>query len=329
MQTLEKSKIELLKKKIKDDPESIAVMEELLFEYFGDPSLLSHPDRIKLIQNYIRRAPVANIAQSPIVQLDPKMSPEGYEVLEQEWLDIQGEHPDDPGIARSVANFYSCGKPGNAMDILHRCVLKNPDQQELWLDLGRYCMDAKERLGYFKEARKRGAEHPSLLAWIAKCSVEVKEYATVEAVGKELLAIVDEGRSRFGDKLDWAETGKEQWEKALVEAGSENAARDLVREISNFSFQKHWGHTALGHVAHNKGEIDVAIEHLRKSCEVGSDCRLSSYGPSLSLAGELCRVGAWQEVEQYLLKCSEFWENEYIEIWLMQIEQRELPDFIS
>lgn len=321
------SKIELLEKELRNNPESATLMEDLLWEYFQNPSLQGHPNRISLIKSYIKRYPTTTTAKSPIVQINPKTSFEGYQSLEKEWLNLLSRNSDHAEITRSVANFYSLANPEKALDILQKYISKDPTKGDIWLDLGRYCTNADERLVYFQEARKRDAKQPNLLVWIARVAVDAKNFSTAEYIGLELLSLVDEARSKFGEKLDWKETGQDLWARALEATRDKNAARDLVSEISAHSYHKHWGHTALGHVALSNSDITTAIEHLMKSCEVVSDPRLSSYGPSLTLADELCKYGAWAEVENYLMICKSFWKNDSIETWLKQVKNKEFPNF--
>lgn len=320
-------KIEILEKELQKSPESLSVMEKLLWEYYQDPTLRAHQNRIDHILSYIKCYPCTTISKSPIVQIDPNASLKGYQLVELEWLNLLSKNPGDPDIIRAVANFYSFSDPGKAIEILQEVVYKDPNQADLWIDLGRYCTNAVERLNYFQEARKRGAKQPNLLVWISRFAVEAKDFATAEATGLELLSLVDEARSKFGDKLDWTLTGKALWSKALEATKDKTAASNLVSEISAHSYHKHWGHTALGHVAISNKNIASAIEHLKKSCDVVSDPRLSSYGPSFTLAEELCNYGAWSEVSNYLSKCKSIWENDCLDIWLQQVERHEIPSF--
>jgi tetratricopeptide (TPR) repeat protein len=320
-------KIELLEKELQHRPESLSVLEKLLWEYYQDPALHTHPNRIDHILRYIKRFPYTTTAKSPIVQIDPNTSQEGYQLVEFQWLNLLGKKPGDAEIARAAANFYSSSEPTKALEILQNMIAEDPSQADLWMDLGLYSTNAVERLNSFKEARQRGAKQPNLLVWISRFAVEAKDFTTAEAAAIELLALVDAARSKCGDKLDWTQRGKELWSKALAETGDKTAASNLVNEISAHSYHKHWGHTALGHVAMNNNNIASAIEHLKKSCEVVSDHRLSSYGPSFTLAEELCSSGAWPEVAKYLSTCKKFWENECLDIWLEQVERKEIPTF--
>lgn len=142
-----------------------------------------------------------------------------------------------------------------------------------------------------------------------------------------MLALVDNARVEYGDKLDWKEGGSSIWAKALNTTGNRTDATRLVRAISAHAYYKHWGHTVMGHVALHRDDLSSAVDHLRHSGDVVSDPRLSSYGPCFTLAKELCIRGAWSEVASYLQACESFWEDERLPIWRDQVECQELPSF--
>jgi hypothetical protein len=57
----------------------------------------------------------------------------------------------------------------------------------------------------------------------------------------------------------------------------------------------------------HKGDIQAVLGHLRESGAVAGDCRISSYGPSFTLAKEICALGEWVHVAEYLRACESFW----------------------
>jgi hypothetical protein len=78
------------------------------------------------------------------------------------------------------------------------------------------------------------------------------------------------------------------------------------RQSGFYLHRKHWAHTTLGVMAARRGDVAEARVHLRESAAVGSDYRLSSYGPSFLLVRELCTVGEWNSVADYLEACAVF-----------------------
>jgi hypothetical protein len=247
--------------------------------------------------------------------------------VEREWLRLLAENAGDAEVARGAANFISTSDLIAAAEVLRKIIDGDPNQAEVWIDLGRLSAEPAKRLRFFQEARQRGSKHPNLLVWISRAAIETGDLKTAEAIGLELLALVDNARVEYGDKLDWKERGSSIWAKALDTTGERSAATRLVRAISAHAYHKHWGHTVMGHVALHRDNLSFAVDHLRNSGAVVSDPRLSSYGPCFTLAKELCIRGAWSEVASYLQACESFWEDERLPIWRNQVECQELPNF--
>ena len=60
---------------------------------------------------------------------------------------------------------------------------------------------------------------------------------------------------------------------------------------------------------------------------IGSDFRLSSYGPSFLLAKQLCMLGEWAAVAEYLERCRSFWVADELDVYVEAVARREVPDF--
>jgi hypothetical protein len=267
------------------------------------------------------------MCRTPFVHVNPVISPEGFNEVESEWLRLLAENPEDAEIARGAANFYCAKDLNRSIEILRNIVDMDQSQADVWVDLGRYCTDPKEKLNFFKEAQRQVAIQPNLLVWIAKAAVEAGEFNTAEVYAKELLELVDTARAEYGDKLDWKEKGKSLFTRALEVTGDRSTASKLIRTISDNAYHKHWGHTVFGHIALHRNDLSFALNHLNESGAVVGDHRLSSYGPSLTLAKELCLRGKWSNVAEYLRACENFWKDERLPKWLSMVESHELPDF--
>lgn len=320
-------KIESLEKRILIEPDSVNLYDSLLWMYLDNQSLHGHPRRINHILACIRRFPKEKMCRTPFVHIDSKISPEGFQEVETEWLRLLSENPNDVKIALGVANFYCTKDLKRSIDVLKNVIENDPGQTEVWLDLGRYTLDSKERLNYFLEAERQGAVQPNLLVWIAKSAVEAGENHTAEIYTRKLLALVDTLRAEFGNKLDWKEKGISLFTRALEATGNKSAATKLVDAISSHAFHKHWGHTVLGLLALRKNDLVAALKHLKESGSVVGDHRLSSYGPSMKLAKELCALSKWPQVASYLRACENFWKDERIPIWVSMVESKRMPDF--
>lgn len=165
------------------------------------------------------------MCRSPFVHIDAKISPDGFKTVEAEWLRLLSENPNDSEIALGTANCYCPDDLERSIEVLKNAVCKDPSSADVWLDLGRYTTDPKERLNYFLEAERKGAEQPNLLVWIAKNAIEADENDTAENYAKKLLNFVDASRAEYGGKLDWEEKGSLLFKKALETTGDRASQR--------------------------------------------------------------------------------------------------------
>ncbi len=211
--------IDELEKQLLLEPNSPSLYDRLLWMYFDQESLYGHPRRINHIIACIRRFPRNTMCQTPFVQVDPKVSHDGFQRIEREWIRLLNENPEDAKIAIGAANFYCMKDLKQAIEILKSFIEKDPSQANVWLNLGRYITDPKESLYYLKEAQRRGAIQPNLLVWLARSAADACEFSTAESYGKELLGLVADARAKYGNKLDWKEKGKSLFSKALDATG--------------------------------------------------------------------------------------------------------------
>jgi hypothetical protein len=119
-----------------------------------------------------------------------------------------------------------------------------------------------------------------------------------------------------------------------------NHARELIRLLADESFRgngfdvgfgKHTALTVLGIHALSQNEIDMAVEFLLKSADIGISPTVSSRGPSMHLARELLKHERWADVETYLEKCLTIWREGAHTLlgWRAAIQQKEIPDFVE
>lgn len=319
------AKLQGLEAQLTANPESEELRQDILFQYLG-PGLRDEPRRIHHIVEYVRRFPRTLIARCPHVHLHPSRSPSGFAQIEAEWLRHRAEHPSDPELAQGHASLVALGDPNRAAQMLEQALEANPDHPDLWLDLGRVCQEPIRRLQALQQARALGAVQPNLLAWLARAALAAHDNAAAESAAAELLALVDEARSVYGDKLEWPERGRDLRARARAAQASEVEARELVGAINDHANRKHWAHTTLGVLAARRGDVAVAKQHLHDSVSVRGDYRLSSYGPSFLLASELCALGEWDAAADYLERCATFWNPEPLRDWVRQLRERQLPE---
>lgn len=321
--------IERIDKQLQSDPNNSVLWFQLLSRFIEDENLHGHPKRVESILRFIHNNPRDGFCRTPYVQIDPKKSKEGYEKVKKIWDMLLRENAGDAVIAQGAANCYCCENIDLSKQVLQSLLDDDPMQAELWLDLGRYSTDANERLTYFKLARKYGSDQPNLPVWILTTALELYDYETVDVMVNELLAFMKSARKEYGEKLDCLDKPDDRWDEALQATGDRKSASTLVRAITMYAEYKHYVHTALGHIALRKNDVESAIKHLSESGHVVSTPRLSSYGPSFSLAKKLCEQKKWEAVEEYLERCSQFWDNDKLPNWISMVKVHKVPDFES
>lgn len=91
----------------------------------------------------------------------------------------------------------------------------------------------------------------------------------------------------------------------------------------------HAGHTVLGLLALQEGEIEEAIRDLHASGNVRGSPQLASFGPSMQLAKELLIRGQVKPVVEFLCQCRSFWESGdlWLDVWKRKIESGRVPNF--
>jgi len=317
-------KLQGLEEQLAADPESEELRQEILYECLAVAD--GEPRRIHHALEYIRRFPRTAVARAPFVHVDQATFPEAFARIEQEWSRLRAEQPSDPELAQGHAALVAPCDRARAVGILDEALKQNPDASGLWLELGRICPDPTRSLSALQRARALGASQPNLLTWLARAAIEAVDVVAAEQAANELLAQVAEARSIYGDQLDWPERGRDLWTRARSTSNSEATAQTLVGAINDHAYRKHWAHTTLGVVAARNGDAAKAIQHLRESASVGGDFRLSSYGPSLLLARELCALGEWDAAADYLEACAAFWNPEPLRGWVQQLRDPQMPE---
>ncbi|MBI5527321.1 MAG: hypothetical protein HY897_13380 [Deltaproteobacteria bacterium] len=125
---------------------------------------------------------------------------------------------------------------------------------------------------------------------------------------------------------------------AAVEAGElEKAGRyamKLLKGAKECAANWHYGnaifegHTVLGRVALQKGDLESAKMHLLEAGKTPGSPQLDSFGPDMTLAKALLEKGEKAAVVRYLELCSTFWESgrEALSEWRAQIADGKTPD---
>ena len=83
------SRIERLEARLQDEPDSQALREELL-SAFALAGLMNDPRRVRHVAEFVQRFPRAAMARSPLTHVDSEDCPEGFAMVEREWLRPSG-----------------------------------------------------------------------------------------------------------------------------------------------------------------------------------------------------------------------------------------------
>lgn len=300
-------------------PSSARLREDLLVAYDEHPALQAAPGRIAQILWLITHAPHRHSARSPLMYIDAVEHPDAFAMVAQRWSERHARDPADPHIVCGYASFLACGDPVRALRLLQEFVAGDPSHADVWLQLGQQAEAAEMRLSYLLEARRRGAEHPNLMVWIARTAFEAGDLTLAESTAKEMLASVVPTQP--------ATTSLPAlFRKPVRSALGTAIGAALSPPTGQLAYQKHWGHTILGLVALRRHADTEARAHLREAANVGDDPRLSSYGPSLQLARELALRGAVDEVRAYLDACEKFCEDAVIPEWRAALAMGRVPE---
>lgn len=318
--------LDALEQRLEAEPESEELRVQILRRCYT-PELWSSARRLNHVLEYVRRFPRTSIARSPFVHFDPTQCPGEFQQVEGVWLELRAGLPEDPSLALGHAACVATGDRERAAQILRAALQTSPQDAKLWTELGRTGPDARERLQALLNARRLGGEQPNLLTWTAHAAMDANDLGAAESIGSELLSLVAQARSEYGEALEWRERQSALYAKAYSTYAEPEQARALIDAISDRDQRVHWGHTALGVVAARRGDMPAACEHLALSANVPGDPRLRSYGPSFLLARELCAHGEWQAVDDYLQACKAFWETDLLEELRQEVQRREIPDF--
>ncbi len=322
------ARVKALEERVGREPDSEFAHFGLLREYLV-PQPGYEGRRIDHIVEFLRRFPRSTYARTPCAEPLPEDPPEACARIGQAWLEQQRAAPNDAEIASGFGLFLARREPERAAAVFRAAAAANPSDAELYTNWGRSAQDPAERLTLFLRARELGGTQPNLLTWIGRSAIAAGELEAAANVGRELLGLAREARILHGERVEWRERGRELWERVRATCGTDGAAREVTHAIADCSNRTHWAHTFLGVVAVRQGDDAAAVEHLRQSVAIGSDYRLSSYGPSFSLARELAQRGAWEPVADYLRECRRFWDRPILAELLAAIERHELPEFFE
>ena len=121
--------------------------------------------------------------------------------------------------------------------------------------------------------------------------------------------------------------GKHDRAKALAERALTLAA-SFPRNW-NYGNALHFGHTVLGLLALENGDVAAAAEELKKAGATPGSPQLDSFGPTMQLAKGLLRRGESEPVLGYFRQCRSFWKmgGVWLDLWEAKVRGGGVPNF--
>jgi len=319
------AKLLVVEEQLREQPDSEWLHIEAVTAFMDEQE--AHPRRIHHIQQLVRRFPRCAIARSPFAQVDPELSPDGFQLIADEWLTHRQREPSDPDITRGYALFIARSDPASALDLLRRTAASYPSNSDIPFDIASVSDDPVEQLQMLRLARQLGSTHPNLLPSIAQAALAAADMTEAEQSGTALLEAANAAQESVDIPIPPRLRGVAAWNHIRAVAENHPDRPQLIDAVAQHAYFTHWGHTALGAVALLRGEPAVAASHLLQSIDVVAEPRLASYGPSFMLASRLCRADKWDAVADYLQRVAEVWDCEHLDDWLVAVNAKNHPDF--
>jgi len=278
----------------------------------------------------IEHAPECDAAGSPDASLYAADDADAYAKGRELWLAQVASHPENTGILGNAARFFLLDDPEISETLVKKARDLEPANPEWSERLGHlYSLQsgregagsqgaarhALEELQHAEHLRLKGAPvdtsetNPDLararpllerlhkLPGLAKAAFEAREFEEARNYATELLKLA--------------------------------CSPDLPEFFRNNGNAIHHGNLILGRIALQSGDLAQARERLLAAGRTKGSPQLNSFGPNMSLAGELLKRGERNAVLEYFALCSKFWKHgsDVLIEWTRQVEAGEIPNF--
>lgn len=294
---------------------------------FCRPDLYQHPRRVELILDYLSRFPRSSAAKSAMVHPDPVTAPDGFKAIETLWLELREDDASDVDLAIGHAALVANDDRSRFAEILRNAITLIPNNACLWTELGRVAPEPLQQLEALKTARALGSDQPNLVVWIGRAAVDAGRADDFYEVGCELISRAKQTRANVHSPIGWEDRGRSAWTRIRAALEHSPDRQELIDALSEYANDTHWGHTFLGLVAAQRGQLSEAGKHLESSAAIWAEPRISSYGPSFVLANKLSELGMWKDVERFLIACKDLCNDEILDDWIEEIRNERTPDF--
>jgi hypothetical protein len=118
-------------------------------------------------------------------------------------------------------------------------------------------------------------------------------------------------------------------DKAKAYANELLAAAEQNSKSWNYGNAIHDGHMVLGLLALRNNDVPTAREELIKAGQTPGSPQLNSFGPNMTLAGELLQKGGRDTVLDYFELCRKFWKmgGQQLDSWSETVRKGQAPAF--
>lgn len=332
-----------LEQKLSQNPDDVNTITMLLGCWF----LKSHTDntikqkREKYITWLIKNHPEAPVLGLPNGQLMPSnpLNTEEREPIKKLWIEQVGQNPDNLQILWNAGKSMFFIDPELFEQYFKKGQSLAPNDPKWSQELGLFYSIGIDRnldkaLKEFNIAQAGAkAQSPEMIA--KGLSNFKKWHATTKKSNPE--QALEEYKKAYA-LTKAKDTLLPYMAKAAFDAGKNEDAREysleMLRQAEKIG-KKNWnygnlifnGNDYLGKIALKQGNIAEAQAYMLESGKTPGSPQLNSFGPDLTLAGDLLAQNQKDAVLQFLKDCSKFWKyNGTCDQLIQKIENGETPD---
>jgi beta-lactamase regulating signal transducer with metallopeptidase domain len=293
-----------LEQKVAQDPHDI-IARSLLISYYGRRGLYDRSYYAKhnesmawLTQNHPEAAILC------LNRLAPAAGPSSSEIQDL-WQKQLQQKPGNVAVLWNAGNYLMTLNIDTAIECFKKGRNLDPQSADLW-------------------DSKLGMANQMKIARSPKDTFKSLEAANAESApitGGRLLTL---GRAALA--AGESEKAADYANKMLAAGQDNNDKSDYPYNYEKGDFI-YYGHSILGMLAVQKGDLDEAERQLLASGDTPGSPTLKA-APNMSLVKELLDRGRKEAVLQFLRKCQKFWFNKsQSDRWIQQIEQGQTPSF--